>query len=257
MNRILYAVLLIASASLAEAQSLVPDAEQYHVRLEVRRWQAGLDSEIQMSSGDDPTGTLIDVKKDLGVEDHGSFEFRAAVQLGLGKKLRFGFTPLNYKGDKRIERQFRFESTVYNVNTRVVTAVKGTRYTGEFEWDLFHGEKGYLGLLIGVKAFDGNTLLVAPELGAREAEGIQVPVPVVGLATRIYAGQVSVSAEASGLTIGDRGNLYELDLGLHVDVVDHLGVGLGFRLLSMHGEHDRDVIDFKLSGLYLGADVNF
>jgi hypothetical protein len=257
MNRALTVFILMVITPLADAQSLVPEAEQYHIRVEFRRWQVGLDSEIQMTSGDNPTGTLINVRDDLGVSDHGTFEVRGILQLGLGKKLRFGFTPLDYDGDKRVERSLRFEGTVYNLNTRVVTSVKGNWYTGEFEWDIFHGEKGYLGLLIGVKAFDGTTVLVAPELGIREVEGIQVPAPVLGLTSRIYAGHVSVSAEVSGLSIGDRGNLYELDLGAHVDVVNHLGVGVGFRLLSMHGKNDRDLIDFKLSGVYLGADVNF
>ncbi len=257
MKRSVSALIFVLLAPAAGAQSIVPDAEQYTVRFELRRFMPGLDANLQTLSPESGEGTLIDIPKDLGVEDRSTLDIRASLQLGLGHKIRLGFARLDYDGDKEIESQITFEGTVYKVNTRVVTSVKGNLLNADFEWDFFHGNRGYFGALIGIRAFDGDTVLVAPDEGIRKLVSLHVPVPVLGVVARIYAGHLSISGELSGLTIGKTGNLYDLELGVHVDAVKHVGAGLGYRLLSMHGEGTRKLIDFKLGGLYFETDINF
>src|SRR5688572_12486677 len=107
----------------AAAQTIVPDAERFRVRLEVRYWMPSIDADIQKSSGDHPQGTLIDVKEMLGLKDKNTFDVRATLQLGTGHKIRAGFALLDYSGRKRVEEQIRFEATVYDVDTLVVTSL--------------------------------------------------------------------------------------------------------------------------------------
>jgi hypothetical protein len=257
MKRFWAAVFILSWAPLAAAQlSDTPEGEQYKLRAEFRLWKPSLAAQIQKN----PTGgegTLIDVPADLGVADKATFEVRGILQLGSGHKIRVSYSRIDYDGDKKIEEQIRFGGTIYTINTRVVTSVRSDYYTAEYEWDIFKAEEGYFGLLIGAKGLNATTVLTAPDRGDRKAEAVHVPVPVLGVAGRYYVGSVSVFGEFSGLTIGAKGHVWELDLGAHLDLVKHLGAEIGYRRITMHGQSDDGLLEFKLGGLHVGADVKF
>jgi hypothetical protein len=248
-------VLSVAPAAGAFDDEVAP-GEDYTIRAEIRRWMPSLGAQIQKNfTGGE--GTIIDVPADLGVEDHGLFHVRGTLQIGSGKKIRGSYSRIDYDGDKKVERQIRFGGTTYAISTRVITSVRSDLYTLDYEWDIVHRPEGYFGVLIGAKALKATTVLIAPDLGDRKQEAVNVPVPVLGLTGRFYAGQISGFAELSGLTIGQRGHVTELDLGVHVDIVKPLGAGIGYRRIVVHGENDDGLLDFKVGGLYLGVDASF
>jgi hypothetical protein len=259
MNRIFWAILLLLPAPVVRAFDDYEDgpaAEGYKIEVEVRRWQPGLDMFVQKS----PTGsegTLIDLPNDLGVEDKGTFHVRGTVQIGPGHKVRLSWTPLDYRGDENVERTIVFGGSTYEVDTRIVSRIKGNYYTLEYEGDFARGEWGHVGLLIGAKAFDGDTVLVAPDIGDRKITSIHVPVPVLGVTSRLYFGKLSAAAEFSGLTIGKKGHIWELELSGRFDLVKNLSGSLGFRRLSLHGEHEEDLLEYKMKGLFLGVAARF
>jgi hypothetical protein len=251
---VLVVLAIIPFAPRAGAQG-VPEPEQFSLRLEGRLWGPSLSAELQATASQ--PGTLIDIPKDLGVGDKSTFEVRATVQLGIGHKIRVGYTQLDYDGDIRLNRQIRFEETVYPRFTRVVTSLKGSYFAGDYEWDFTKGTYGYVGALFGAKFFDFDALLAAPEQGDRDVETLRIPVPVVGLVARGYYSRFSVSGELTGFTIGSRANFTELHLGTHFDVTKNVGLQFGYRLLKIHGEQSNDLIDMRLSGLQFGGQFSF
>jgi hypothetical protein len=251
---ILTGAALFSSVALLSAQD-VPGAEQYTVRLEGAIWGPSLASELQVTGN--VQGTLIDVPKDLAVADKGTYEGRLTLQLGVGHKVRLGYTKIDYDGNTQINREIRFQDTVYPRFTRLVTSLKGSYFSGEYQWDIFKGSRGYFGPLVGAKFFDLDAALVAPERGDRDLQTLRVPVPVVGVAGRGYYGRFSFSGEAGGFTIGKKANLIEFAMGTHFNVSDHLGVQFGYRFMRIHGEYSNDLVTMRLSGLKFGGEISF
>jgi hypothetical protein len=142
------------------------------------------------------------------------------------------------------------------VNSRVITSLKGAYYSGEYEWDFVKRPSGFVGLLVGAKVFDLDAVLVAPVQGLREADTLRLPIPVLGLAARTYYGRLSVHGEVSGLTIGKRGYLYEVDVAVRVHISDRLGLGGGYRRLSLKGEDEPDLVKVQTGGWHFGAELS-
>jgi hypothetical protein len=251
---ILAGAALFSSAPLVSAQD-VPGPEQYTLRIEGGLWGPSLASKLQVSGN--VTGSLIDVPKDLDVGDKSTYEGRLSIQLGTAHKVRLAYTNLDYDGNTQITKEVRFQDTVYPRFTHLVTSIKGSYFAADYQWDFKKGKYGYVGGLFGAKAFDVDAALVAPERGDRDIETVRLPIPILGMAARGYYGRFSASGELSGLTIGKRAHFLELMMAGHLDISDHLGVKLGYRLLKMHGEQSDDLIDIRLSGLNFGAAINF
>jgi len=253
--RVLILVPAVLAAVPAAAQSTFPESEQYSFRLQGRLWGPGISSEIQSSGRSE--GTLIDVVRDLGVEDQSTFEGRLTVQMGLGHKFRLGYTNLRYTGEKRITKEIRFGDTTYPRSTLLVSSLKGSYFSGDYEMDFMKGSSGYLGALVGGKFFDLDAVLSAPERAERDVETVRVPVPVVGLVGQAYYGRFSAGAELSGFTIGPTANFVELYVHGRFEVGSQLGIEAGYRVFHVRGEHSDDILDMTLGGLFFGAEVNF
>lgn len=250
----LLAVVLLASPALARAQELAPP-EHYRLRLEYVRWFPSLTGELQKGSGDVP-GTRVDLKADLGLEDHSSNEFKGVLRLGARMKLRAAYTPLDYDGDVIASRAFLFDGTFFRRDARTVTSLKGTLWSGDLEFDFLRGGWGYLGFLLGARVVDVDTVIVQPEEGRRETGTLRAPVPVLGVSGRLYTGRVSLSAEISGLTIGSRGTLYDVEAQLRYHLTDRLAVGGGYRLLSVRGEDGTDFIELRSQGARIVLELS-
>jgi opacity protein-like surface antigen len=248
----------VALASLAAplAAQQLPPAESYHVRVEYYQWHPTLTSQIQEGAAGQP-GTLLDLKGDLGIADAHTFEIVATFQFTPGQKLRGSYTRLDYAGDTLASRTFQFNGDTYDVNAHVISSLKGAYYSADYEWDFVKNSGGYLGLMLGGKLISVDTTVSAPDRGVSTATTAKIPVPILGLAGRVYAGRFSLGGDASGLTIGKRGNLYELNGGVQFHISDRLAVEGGYRLLHIKGEKDLEFLSFQQSGWHVGGELSF
>jgi hypothetical protein len=252
----LAAAVLVAVPAVCGAQDLVP-SERYVLRFEYREFRPNLVGDISKGF-DNVEGTLLDLEDDLAASDDRTFELKGTLRLGTKHKVRGSYTPLDFDGDVTAERTFRYGQSTYNRFSRVVTNIKGGFYTGEYEWDLVRGSRGFLGLLIGVKVPDIDVLLVAPTQGIREQDTLRAPIPSLGAATRVYLGKLSLEGEISGLSIGERGRLLEAETSLRLHLTDRLAAQGGYRLLSIRGEDEDgpDLIDIRLDGWTFGVEIS-
>ncbi len=258
MNRLclgLAAVIASSLASPAVAQAPVPFPEQYRLRAEYRSFGAGLSGEIQNGFGDSP-GTLLDVEEDLGILGQDTRELRVTLKFKPGHKLRGGYTPLDFDGDVIAGRDVTFGETTFLASTRLVTSMKGTYYTGAYEYDFVQAGWGFVGGLIGGRLFDVDTLLVGPDQGLREQETLRAPIPVLGLTSRVYFGALSLEGEVSGVTLGQRGHLLEIEGSARIHLSDRMAATGGYRRLSMKGVDGPDTIDIGINGWTWGLELS-
>lgn len=248
--------LLLLAPAVARAQSL-PGPEKYYVRGEYTRWSPGLDSQIQKGFGD-AEGTVLDLTDDLGIGDESTWQARATIRLGQSFKIRGSYVPLDkYKGDTVAKTNFSYGGKQYYADSRVVTSISGNYSTGEIEWDFRRGEAGFAGLFIGAKVFQVGSVVVAPVEGTRVTQDNTIPVPVVGFAGRTYYNRrFSLEGEFSGMTLGSRGHVWEVNLYARVNLSDRLAIGGGYHTVSLEGRDNRDSVSVKLRGWQYGIELS-
>ncbi len=249
-------LLSLAAPALTVAQDLgqddYPGAENYVLRVEYREFRPRLSGSVQKGSA----GTEVDVIRDLKVEDERTFEVHAALQIKRGHKLRGSYTPLKYGGDTELRKIFVFGGTTYDRFTRVVTALKGGYYSASYEWDFIKGPKGYLGGLIGAKIFDVDAVIAAPDEGLREVQTLRAPIPVLGASGRVYAWRFSFQGEFSALSIGDRGTLYEYEVGSRFHISDRIAAQGGYRALKVDAKDGADQGALRIGGWQFGLELS-
>lgn len=248
-------VLMWPAAAQAQWEDYPPQ-ERYALRIEYREFRPTLTGEVVHGSGE-VEGTLVDLTDDLGIEDERTFEVRAALQIRRGHKLRLSYTPLDYAGEvPEASRNFTYGGTEYERFDRVASTFKGGYYGASYEWDFIKGPRGYLGAVLGARLLDIDAVVAAPDRGLREVDTLRTPVPALGLASRLYAGRLSIEAEVVGFSMGDRGSLWEFETSARAHVSDRLAVQGGYRRIKIKGEDGGDTGDITVKGWQFGLELS-
>lgn len=259
MSRLPFAALALAltafAARPASAQEEQPPPERYHLRLEYLWWSPQPAGQLQKGfSGQD--GTLLDVDE-LGIQGHQANELRAALRLGTSWKLRGSWSPIDFRGDVLAARPFVYGTTEVLLGQRVITSLKGNYGSAELEWDFVRRSRGFAGLLFGARIVDVDTLLLNVDASERVFETERLPIPSFGLTGRFYPDKrVSLEGELSGLTIGDRGHIFELHAVARFHVSDHLAASGGYHRIALEGRTDRDFLKLELGRWTFGVELS-
>ncbi len=248
---ILALALVAGSAGAGE----LPREEQYKLRGEYLSWRPTLSSQVGATIAG-ITGSLVDLQDDLGVVDERTYQLRGSLQFAPGHKLRFSYTPVDYAGDVRVGRIVRVLGQDFDLSTRIVSSLKGKLYFGAYELDIVKTRAGYLGLLLGAQYFDGEATFAAPQFNLRGAVSPTTPIPVVGATARGYVGKMSFEGEFSGLSIGDRGHGYDLNLGARFHLTERLAASGGYRLVKAQGRKDTDFLSLRMGGFTFGLELS-
>jgi hypothetical protein len=247
---------LLALAVPAAAQQQLPPAERYHLRLEYLWWSPQPEGQLQKGFSDQE-GTLVDVQSDLGLQKSSANSLRGALRLGDSWKLRGSWAPIDFRGDVAAANGFEYGTAVVEAGDQVRTSIQGNYGTAELEWDFLRRPQGFAGILLGAKFFDVDTLLLNVDTEDRVAETQRLPIPVVGLAGRIYVGRhFSMEGEFSGLTLGDRGHVWEWTIAARVPVSDRLAGTGGYHRLALEGRNDRDYLKLDLGQWTFGVEIS-
>jgi hypothetical protein len=240
----------------ALAQSNLPAAEQYHLRLEYLWWSPQPTGQIQRGVGD-TEGTLLDVESDLGIGKASMNVARGSLRLGPSWKLRGSWAPLDFRGDVIADRAFDYGTTGVEPGDQVITSLKGNCITGELAWDFVRRPTGFLGLLVGVKYFDVDVLLLNATTSSRVAETEKLPIPVLGLAGRAYLSRrFSVEGELSGLPAGNRGHVWEILLAARFHLSDHIAGTGGWHKLVIEGRDAPNYFNLSLGQWTYGVELS-
>jgi hypothetical protein len=247
--------LALAGTAAAQDASSLPSQERYHLRLQYRWYHPSLTGDAQKGSAAS-AGSVVDVNDDLGFTDQSTWDGRGTFKLSAGWKIRGAYMPVQYDGDTEAGNTFDY-GDIHTVRfDHVVSSVKGAYYSADLEWDFIKGSHGFLGALAGGRVIDLDSSVVNVTTNQREVDTVTAPIPVVGLATRIYASRLSIEGELAGMSMGSRGDVFEAETSVRLHVSDHLAVMGGYRHVSMDGKKDLHEVNLKLSGWQFGVELS-
>ncbi len=231
------------------------------VHLELRVWFPRLDAEVQSSRGD-VTGDVI-TESDLALDDPVVPVGAAVFRFARRHSIRFEGFALSSAGDTRVDRTFAFGGRTYTASSRVLSDFDARVFAGDYGFDVVHGGPIALGLTLGARVVDFDARLRAPDLGFASEVSVTAVVPAVGavlIAHPVPVGpfaSLAVVLRLSGLSIGSRGEFFDVDVGAEWLPLPFLSVRVGYRLVHGRGEEDDDRAKFDVSGPYAGVTVAF
>jgi hypothetical protein len=258
-----FAVLILMSLSAvapANAQTPEPVGERFVIEGGAGFWNPTAEMSIQSESLG-ILGTVIDFKKDLGLQDRRMSALQAVLKTGRKHKFRFQYVPLHYEQETVLVRDIIFNGQRYRVGLPVESSLQWNAYRFGYEFDFLARNWGFVGLLVEAKYMD-----IRAELDAvitREYVQVAAPIPAIGGIGRFYfIPNISITGELSGIQIPDiseryDGHFADLDIYGTFNFNRNIGAQLGYRSFDVGLLLDRDSGSFVLEGIYFGVVARY
>ncbi|MBI5042824.1 MAG: hypothetical protein HZC10_03130 [Nitrospirae bacterium] len=268
MKKLLIAVFLSIATLLPYSIVFAEEGigDKFILELEGRYWMPKLSANLKLSDynvyGVEIVGTDINVVDDLGIKNENFFSGRLILKLG-NSKIRFSYLPIRYEGEKAVPIVIDYGGSKFAQGTTVKTKLKADMYDLTYEYDALKTDLGFLGIIIGVKYFDLYGSLEGTEtvLGTtvKEEKDGQVPIPVIGLAGRVYPIKYfNISGEITGLTVG-KASIYDAEAAININPIQYVGISGGYRIIrfSAEGDNEKDKATLRLHGPFVALMLRF
>jgi hypothetical protein len=220
------------------------------------------DPELALQSGSITAATgieEIDFVEEFGIEREMFPEVRFSV--GRRHKFRLHYIPVRYEADTIIQRTITFRGQTFTIGAPASADIDWDIWRFGYEWDFVSRERGFVGLIAGLRYNRLDASIESPALAQVAATEQRAPVPTIGGIGRGYLHEmVSVTAEFSGLRIETsefEAKFLDFDINGAVTFGRHIGVQGGFRQVTVDYFIDDDVGDLKLRGPYFGVVARF
>ena len=210
--------------------------------------------------GDVSDGTPVDLEGDLGLEKSDTV-FRVDAYWRFADKHRIDFSAfdLSRSASKRIQEEFTWEDTVYEIDTLLKSQMDLAVYKLAYTWAFLKNGRSFLGATAGLYVADIGAKLTATELDSRKSGGVTAPLPVIGLRGEYrFADRWSLrgSGEVFALEYGDySGSLYDVFVGVDYSATDKVALGLGVNSVKLDVGIDKSNFAGSLDWRYDGAMV--
>ncbi len=208
------------------------------------------------------TDNVFNVKDDLGVEDKNFPAGEAFVRIGRFR-LRAGYTPLNFSGDKVVTRTFRFQGQDFSGGHRVQSKLDMKTVDGEIGVDILRPEipvlaNVYVGLLAKVKYIDGLVDVSDVTAAVSEKKDFKAPVPMVGAqgGIGILADWIRLDAKVAGIAYSGK-HLYEGDVYASFSPFPFVKLQGGYRAIDFKFDDSDFKAALKIKGPYVGLQAAF
>jgi hypothetical protein len=224
------------------------------VRVEGRYWFSEIDPEINITEGG-LAGTDIDLVDDLGFDDSENF-WEGRISLGLGKhKIRYGFIPMEWDGEKTLAADINFAGTTYAATTFVTSVLAIDYHRLGYEYDFFKVLGNYAGVIVEAKYFDMEAELRSSS--TRERESVKVALPAIGVGFGLKLPLAGLKGEVTGVGAGTIGRLVDAEAALTVIPAPFVTLSGGYRFLELKADKDDTEVDFTLDGPFATLSIGF
>ncbi|MFC1703850.1 hypothetical protein ACFL1E_03575 [Candidatus Omnitrophota bacterium] len=227
--------------------------------VEGRYWMPQLNADV-MVDDDLLSGTEIDFQDDLGIGDQSFPEARVLWQVGEDDLLRFIYTQASYDGDETLVRTVNFGGQSYTVGARVESGmdILYLRLGWQHDFISLLNDSITIGSLVDAKAFFIDASLNAPTLAISESEEFIGGLPTIGATFDFQPIEnVSVFSEISGMYAGSYGHLFDGEVGISIEPIEHFSLVGGYRIFGMQIELDSDQVELTLGGPFVGGSWRF
>lgn len=222
-------------------------------------WVPGMEGDVRVDD-DDITGTKIDFKSDLGVNEE-SYPMIEAFA-GVGKhNLSITYYNVKYEGDKELNQTIVFNGTPYQAFERVVSKFSYSTFDFTYRYTLLDLENflagGSIGALGKLKYMDG-LVSIESETADKQEQEFKAPIPMVG--AHVHVGLLvdilEFRAQLAGIGYGDT-SVYEAFADVSLTPFPFLDIHAGYRAFVLDVDEDDIEINFDTTGPYIGISVGF
>jgi hypothetical protein len=253
----------VRAQSLSGSLSDPATGERYHIEAGAGFWFPTASMSIESESLGIP-GSTIDFKNDLGLMDKSFPAVQVVLRPAKRHKFRFELIPMSYDQEHTLTRTIIFNGQSYTVGVPVISSLKWNAYRFAYEYDFISRDRGFGGLILETKYTDVQAqLAIAPPATTNEFVHAQGPIPAIGGIARVYVmPNISITGELSGIDIPTIQNKYkahyaDLDLYGTLNIINNVGVQLGYRSLDVGYLFKTDTGNFTLKGLYFGVVARY
>jgi hypothetical protein len=256
---------MIATPAFAQFQPRpledLPVGENYHIEGAAGFWFPTSDIFVASESLGIP-GTLIDFRKDLGLQDQSFGELHFEVRPVRSQKFRFQYIPITYTATGRLTRDLIFNGQRYRAGLPVNSTLDWKAYRFGYEFDFITTDRAFGGFIADFKYTDVNVKLTSAAVN--EFARARAPVPALGGIARVYVTRnISITGEVTGFKLPQ--NLIEDSTGHYVDVdvrgtynfTNSVGAQFGFRAFDVSYAVKTDTGSFTLKGLFFGIVARY
>lgn len=235
--------------------------ERYHIEGSASLWLSGADMTVQ-SEAFDIVGSLIDFKRDLGLQDKKFSEFQLVYRPAIKHKLRLQYLPINFEQEATLTRDITFNGQLYRVGMPVNSQLKWKTTRLAYEYDFISKNRGFGGLIVEAKYTAIEASLQSPLL--LEYARARAPIPALGGIFRFYpVPNISITGELTGITVpasvSEDYNAHYADLDIYgtVNLTNNVGAKIGYRSIDVGYVFEQDKGDFRVQGIYFGVVARY
>ena len=243
--------------------------ETYHIEGAVGLWSPTAEMLVSSQGSGALTGivgTIIDFKKDFGLQDTHFPELHLELKAG-AHKLRFQYIPIKYDQSATITRDIVFNGQRYTVGLPVTTSLDWKAYRVGYEFDFIRRDRVYGGFLLDVKYTDVNVSLSSSLVN--EFAEAKAPIPAIGGVVRIYVvPNISITGELTGSRLswlpesvikGNQAHYVDANIYGTLNFTNNIGVQVGYRSFDLGYvvNKARDTGAFTLKGLFFGVVARY
>jgi len=267
------ALLFAAAPARAQFQPRPVDdpatGERYHIEAAAGFWFPSTEMNIS-STALGQIGSLIDFKRDLGLEDQRFSELHLVLRPSKSHKFRLQYIPLSYSQTGRLPTTIIFNGQRYDIGLPVNSTLDWKAWRLGYEYDFLVKDRGFGGFLLDFKYTDvAATLASAIRSDFAQAKA---PIPTIGGIFRVYpVANVSITGEISGFSLGwlpnsiikeNDGHYADVDFYGTVNFTNYVGVQVGYRSFDVAYQIGRggvltDTGAFTVKGLYFGVVARY
>jgi hypothetical protein len=263
--------MLVLSASPAHAQykpetlTAPPAGERFHIEGNASWWFPSATISVA-SEGFGITGSQIDFKNDLGIEDKRMTALNLTLRPARSHKLRFQSIPIKYEAASVLRREIIFNGQKYQVNLPVKSTLDWKAYRFGYEFDFLTKNQWFAGFVVEAKYTDVQVQLdtVTSSVTINEFARARLPLPAIGGIGRYYVvPNISITGEVTAFKLPDSidnrygGHYVDVDIYGTVNFTNNVGAQVGYRSLDLGYLVKEDTGSFKLKGLYFGLVARY
>ena len=206
------------------------------------------------------TEVKLDIEDDLNLDDSENLTAEIALNWG-DSHFSFNYLPVSFSGSGVLTVDGEYDDQPFSVGDRVKTTLDIDIYDIGYTYYLLNFDdlpsRFQLGIELAVKVADVDITFQDQTQNFIESESVTVPIPTVGLRSRIaLADFLGVSARAGYMEYDDD-HILDIEAQLEFSPFPLVGLYAGYRYFDLKIDEDDVFVETKFSGPFGGLLVRF
>ncbi|WP_321393826.1 hypothetical protein [uncultured Desulfuromusa sp.] len=205
-------------------------------------------------------GTALDLERDLDLDDSEDLTAEIALKWG-NSQLSFNYLPISFSGTGTLTVNGEFNGVPFSANDTAKTDLDMDLYDIGYTYYLLNFDdlpaRFQLGLEFAVKVADVDVMFDAESFSEPETESGTVPIPTVGVRSRIALADFLGVIGRIGYMEFDDNYFLDAEAQIEFSPVPMVGLYAGYRYFDLKIDEDDVFVETEFSGPFAGLMVRF